>query len=183
MKLSIFTREYTKCTAGSTFCFVVVVVVVLGKPLIKLASISADSWSNMIRHDQKLDQTRSDLIRHDQTWSDKIRHAQTRSDTLIKLGSMSADSWSNMIRHDQIFYQTCSHMLKHDQTWFEIPDLKKIDNLKSNKYVVWNSDKSMHNACRKLSWKYKAVLLRQDLQKNVLKRQGRLVSFDCGILQ
>jgi hypothetical protein len=38
------TREYTKCTAGSTFCFVVVVVVlVLGKPLIKLASISADS--------------------------------------------------------------------------------------------------------------------------------------------
>jgi hypothetical protein len=39
----IFTREYTKCTAGSTFCFVVVVVVVLGKPLIKLASISADS--------------------------------------------------------------------------------------------------------------------------------------------
>jgi hypothetical protein len=43
----IFTREYTKCTAGSTFCFVVVVVVVvvvvLGKPFIKLASISADS--------------------------------------------------------------------------------------------------------------------------------------------
>jgi hypothetical protein len=46
----IFTREYTKCTAGSTFCFVVVVVlvvvvvvVVVGKPLIKLASISADS--------------------------------------------------------------------------------------------------------------------------------------------
>jgi hypothetical protein len=47
----IFTREYTKCTAGSTFCFVVVVLVVLvvvvvvvvGKPLIKLASISADS--------------------------------------------------------------------------------------------------------------------------------------------
>jgi hypothetical protein len=46
-----FTREYTKCTAGSTFCFVVVVVVVVlvlvlvvvGKPLIKLASISADS--------------------------------------------------------------------------------------------------------------------------------------------
>jgi hypothetical protein len=38
----VFTREYTKCTAGSTFCFVVVVVV-LGKPLIKLASISADS--------------------------------------------------------------------------------------------------------------------------------------------
>jgi hypothetical protein len=39
-----FTREYAKCTAGSTFCFVVfVVVVVLGKPLIKLASISADS--------------------------------------------------------------------------------------------------------------------------------------------
>jgi hypothetical protein len=40
---SFFTREYTKCTAWSTFCFVVVVVVVLGKPLIKLASISADS--------------------------------------------------------------------------------------------------------------------------------------------
>jgi hypothetical protein len=44
---NVFTREYTKCTAGSTFCFVVVVVVVvlvvLGKPLIKLASISADS--------------------------------------------------------------------------------------------------------------------------------------------
>jgi hypothetical protein len=39
---NFFTREYTKCTAGSTFCFVVVVVV-LGKPLIKLASISADS--------------------------------------------------------------------------------------------------------------------------------------------
>jgi hypothetical protein len=44
-KFTIFTREYTKCTAGSTFCFVVVVlvVVVVGKPLIKLASISADS--------------------------------------------------------------------------------------------------------------------------------------------
>jgi uncharacterized protein HemY len=45
----IFTREYTKCTAGSTFCFVVVVVVVLvvlvvvRKPLIKLAGMSADS--------------------------------------------------------------------------------------------------------------------------------------------
>jgi hypothetical protein len=48
----VFTREYTKCTAGSTFCFVVVVVVlvlvvlvvvVVGKPLIKLAGISADS--------------------------------------------------------------------------------------------------------------------------------------------
>jgi hypothetical protein len=42
----IFTREYTKCTAGSTFCFVVVVVVVVvvvGKPLIKLASISTFS--------------------------------------------------------------------------------------------------------------------------------------------
>jgi hypothetical protein len=45
----IFTREYTKCTAGSTFCFVVVVVVLLvvlvvvRKPLIKLAGISADS--------------------------------------------------------------------------------------------------------------------------------------------
>jgi hypothetical protein len=46
----LFTREYTKCTAGSTFCFVVVVLVVvvvvlvvLGKPLIKLASILADS--------------------------------------------------------------------------------------------------------------------------------------------
>jgi hypothetical protein len=53
-KSMIFTREYTKCTAGSTFCFVVVVVLVLvlvvvvvvvvvGKPLIKLAGISADS--------------------------------------------------------------------------------------------------------------------------------------------
>jgi hypothetical protein len=46
---SVFTREYTKCTAGSTFCFVVVVVVVVvvlvvvRKPLIKLAGISADS--------------------------------------------------------------------------------------------------------------------------------------------
>jgi hypothetical protein len=43
---SLFTREYTKCTAGSTFCFVVVLVVVLvvlRKPLIKLAGISADS--------------------------------------------------------------------------------------------------------------------------------------------
>jgi hypothetical protein len=38
----LFTREYTKCTAGSTFCFVVVLVVVR-KPLIKLAGISADS--------------------------------------------------------------------------------------------------------------------------------------------
>jgi hypothetical protein len=51
LKTTIFTREYTKCTAGSTFCFVVVVVlvvlvlvvVVVGKPLIKLAGISADS--------------------------------------------------------------------------------------------------------------------------------------------
>jgi hypothetical protein len=44
----LFTREYTKCTAGSTFCFVVVVLVVVvlvvvRKPLIKLAGISADS--------------------------------------------------------------------------------------------------------------------------------------------
>jgi hypothetical protein len=80
----IFTREYTKCTAGSTFCFV---VVVLGKPLIKLASISADmtvdqTLSNIIRHDQKLVQTRSDTIRLD----------QTQLDTLIKLGSISPDS-------------------------------------------------------------------------------------------
>jgi hypothetical protein len=35
----VFTREYTQCTAGYTFCFVVVV----GGPLIKLASISANS--------------------------------------------------------------------------------------------------------------------------------------------
>jgi hypothetical protein len=44
---ALFTREYTKCTAGSTFCFVVVVLVVVlvvvRKPLIKLAGISADS--------------------------------------------------------------------------------------------------------------------------------------------
>jgi hypothetical protein len=32
------------------------------------------TWSEMIRHDQKLVQTRSDTIRHDQTWSDTIRH-------------------------------------------------------------------------------------------------------------
>jgi hypothetical protein len=32
------------------------------EPFIKFAIISADSWSNMIRHDQKLDQTRSDMI-------------------------------------------------------------------------------------------------------------------------
>jgi hypothetical protein len=35
-----FTREYMQCTAGFTFCFV---VGALGAPLIKLASISADS--------------------------------------------------------------------------------------------------------------------------------------------
>jgi hypothetical protein len=35
--LWLFTREYTQCTTGSTFCFVFVVVVV-GEPLIKLAS-------------------------------------------------------------------------------------------------------------------------------------------------
>jgi hypothetical protein len=36
--VNIFTREYTQCTAGYTFCFVVVVVVVRGggRPLIKL---------------------------------------------------------------------------------------------------------------------------------------------------
>jgi hypothetical protein len=41
----VFTREYTQCTAGYTFCFVVVVVVVVvvGGPLIKLASIWANS--------------------------------------------------------------------------------------------------------------------------------------------
>jgi hypothetical protein len=45
LRCLLFTREYTKCTAGSTFCFVVVVlvVVVVRKPLIKLAGISADS--------------------------------------------------------------------------------------------------------------------------------------------
>jgi hypothetical protein len=103
----IFTREYTKCTAGSTFCFVVVVVVVvvfvlvvLGKPLIKLASISADSWSNMIRHDQTWSDMIRKLFRHDQTWSD----------TLMKLGSISPDSWSHMIRQDHVFYQTCSDL-------------------------------------------------------------------------
>jgi hypothetical protein len=40
--VSIFTREYTQCTAGYTFCFVVV-----GGPLIKLASI----WAlQLIKH-------------------------------------------------------------------------------------------------------------------------------------
>jgi hypothetical protein len=45
IRFFLFTREYKKCTAGSTFCFVVVVlvVVVVRKPLIKLAGISADS--------------------------------------------------------------------------------------------------------------------------------------------
>jgi hypothetical protein len=65
---AIFTREYTQCTAGYTFCFVVVVgvVVVVGatfnqtwhyfsRQLIKLDS----TWSDMIRN----------LIRHDQTWN------------------------------------------------------------------------------------------------------------------
>jgi hypothetical protein len=42
-KNAFFTREYTKCTAGSTFCFVVLVLVVVRKPLIKLAGISAES--------------------------------------------------------------------------------------------------------------------------------------------
>jgi hypothetical protein len=73
-----FTREYTQCTARFTFCFVVV-----RTPLIKLCTISADSWSNMIRHDQ----TWSDMIRHDQTWSDMIRHNQKLDQT-----------WSDMIR-------------------------------------------------------------------------------------
>jgi hypothetical protein len=74
-----FTREYTQCTAGYTFWFVVVVVVVVGgrwRPLIKLGTISADSWSNMIRHDQ----TWSAVIRHDQPWSDMISRDQTWSD-------------------------------------------------------------------------------------------------------
>jgi hypothetical protein len=35
----LFTREYTQCTAGYTFCFVVVVVVG-GRPLIKLGNFS-----------------------------------------------------------------------------------------------------------------------------------------------
>jgi hypothetical protein len=41
-----FTREYTKYTAGYTFCFVVVAVGM--DPLIKLGT-------NMIRHDQTFD--------------------------------------------------------------------------------------------------------------------------------
>jgi hypothetical protein len=41
--LFVFTREYTKYTAGFTICFVVVGVLALGmESLIKLASISAD---------------------------------------------------------------------------------------------------------------------------------------------
>jgi hypothetical protein len=46
---NLFTREYTQCTAGYTFCFVVVVggvvvvVVTIRRPLIKLGTISADS--------------------------------------------------------------------------------------------------------------------------------------------
>jgi hypothetical protein len=40
--LRIFTREYTQCTAGFTFCFVVVGGGVVGTPLIKLCTISAD---------------------------------------------------------------------------------------------------------------------------------------------
>jgi hypothetical protein len=59
-------------------------------PLIKLGTISADSWSNMIKHDQTWSETWSDmirnLIRHDQAWSDMIRRDQT---------------WSDVIRHDQ----------------------------------------------------------------------------------
>jgi hypothetical protein len=54
-----------QCTAGFTFCFV---VGALGAPLIKLASISADSWSNMIRDDHTWSETWSYTIRHDQTW-------------------------------------------------------------------------------------------------------------------
>jgi hypothetical protein len=42
--LAVFTREYTQCFAGYTFCFVVVVGVVgVVTPLIKLGTISADS--------------------------------------------------------------------------------------------------------------------------------------------
>jgi hypothetical protein len=42
----VFTREYTKYTAGYTFCFVVVAVGM--DPLIKLGT-------NMIQHDQTFD--------------------------------------------------------------------------------------------------------------------------------
>jgi hypothetical protein len=39
----IFTREYTKYTAGFTFCFVVVVVAAVGmEPLIKIGTISTN---------------------------------------------------------------------------------------------------------------------------------------------
>jgi hypothetical protein len=85
-------------------------------------------------------------------------------------------TWSNMIRHDQKLDQTQSDTMRHDETRLNLiwnTGLKNSGNFwKSNKYVVWNNDKNMYNACRKLSWKDKAVLLRQDQQKNVLKRQG-----------
>jgi hypothetical protein len=70
--------------------------------------------------------------------------------TLIKLGTISANSWSIWL--DMIWQN-----IRHDETC---------------------SDR----ACRKLSWKDKAVLLVQNCKtakKTVLKRQGRLVSFDC----
>jgi hypothetical protein len=51
-------------------------VLLLWRPLVKPGTISADSWSNMIRHDQTWSETWLDMIRnfirHDQTWSDMI---------------------------------------------------------------------------------------------------------------
>jgi hypothetical protein len=46
----------------------VLVLVLLRRPLVKLGTISADSWSNMIRHDQTWSETWSDMIKRDQTW-------------------------------------------------------------------------------------------------------------------
>jgi hypothetical protein len=89
--------------------------------LIKLASISGDSWSKMIRHDHKLDQTRSDMI------------------------------WNYCLRWTAI--------TNFDQTW-------PADLAGRFGRQTWPAD-----------------LIRQGLQKTVLKRQGRLISFDCASLQ
>jgi hypothetical protein len=102
-----FTREYTQCTAGYTFCFVdvgVVVVATFSQTWHYFSRQWSDMIRNLIRHDQKHDKTWSDMIRRDQTWSDVIRRDQTWSDLKSVWNFFCEQPLWILIRHAR---QTC----------------------------------------------------------------------------
>jgi hypothetical protein len=101
----VFLPASTRSVQPGIHFALLLLLLVLWVPLIKLGIISADSWSNMIRHDQKLDQTWSDVIRHDQTWSDMIRHDQTWNQCEFFSVNSHYEFWSDM--PGRLARQTC----------------------------------------------------------------------------